>query len=124
MVELFIRGEPLYMGILSLPLLVMVILSLQPYHGIIPSRFFNKDEATRRKNIRSIGLFALIFGILTQLLGLYGALESIRVWGAVEAEVLYEGLWVSAIPLFYGAIIFGIGLLLSKPMWKPATSVQ
>ena len=118
MVELFIQGEPFYMGLLSLVLLAMLVLATQPYHSLLPAKSFNKDRSIRNKSIRSLGLFALIFGVFLQLLGLYGALESIRDWGEVEAGLLYEGLWISAIPLFYGAIIFVIGWLLSKPLLR------
>lgn len=124
MVELFIRGDVMFMSFLSLILLVILLLATQPYHGLLPAKSYNQDAATRRKSMRSLGLFALIFGIFSQLLGLYGALESIREWGIVEAEMLYEGIWVSATTLIYGAIIFVISLLTSMPVPKLSSQAR
>jgi len=117
MVELFIAGDPLFMGLLSCPLVAMMIVALNPYHQLLSGFDFANDHARRQKAIRSIGLFALIFGLFSQLLWLYGALASIRMWGQVEVEMLYNGIGICFINAGYGAIIFGLGYLLSKLEW-------
>ena len=114
------KGEPLFMALLSIPLLALIFVALNPYHGLLTKFPIGNDLARRKKALWSIGLFAFIFGLLTQMLGLYGAMESIRVWGEVEAQMLYDGLLISSIPAGYGLIIFIIGWLLSKSVQQPA----
>lgn len=124
MVELFIAGDPLFMGMLSIPLLVIIVLALNPYHQLL-NRFDSVQEAGKRKKmIRSVGLFALMFGIFSQLLGLYGALESIRVWGEVKASMLFQGLGVSTINSGYGVIIFGLAWLITYSGKKTTTATH
>ncbi len=113
MVELFIAGDPFFMGLISVPLLVIVALALNPFHHLFSRFAFAANQVRLNKSIRSLGLFALMFGLFSQLLGLYGALQTIRVWGTVEAEVLFQGLRVSTINSAYGALIFGLALAIS-----------
>ena len=120
MVELFIAGDPFYMGLLSCPLLAMIVIALNPNHQLLSGFGFASDNERRKKTIRSLGLFALIFGLFCQLLGLYGAMQAIRVWGEIKAHILFEGLGVSFINSGYGAIIFGISWVLSRLNLKPA----
>jgi len=124
MVELFMLGEPLFMGILTLLLFMICFLALQPYHGLSLISSIPKDDITRRKSIKSLGLFTVIFGIFSQFLGLYGALQAIRVWGIVEAEMLMEGLKVSSIPLIYSLLIFALSRILAKKKTERANTAQ
>lgn len=106
------------MGILSLPLLIILFGYTYPLHHL-PLPGLGKDAAIRLKNIRELGLFALVFGVLTQLLGLLGALESIEVWGSVTLELLLEGIRTSFIPAIYGLIIALLAVLLTHPRLTP-----
>ena len=114
MIDLFYRGEPLYMGILTL--LLFIILSMAVIIGIpiFREKAVNIERTRRRITyIKSVGLFTLIFGVFVQLLGLYGAFIAIESWGSVSPAVLATGLWTSSIPNFYGILIF----LLSYLIW-------
>ncbi|MEO0333889.1 MAG: MotA/TolQ/ExbB proton channel family protein [Bacteroidota bacterium] len=107
MIDLFYRGEVLYMSILTLLLLAIVIV------GTVVGAFIFKHKTTHTKQIqqylsyiKSIGLFSLIFGLFTQLLGLYGAFVAIEEWGSVSSDILFTGLQTSSIPSLYGLFIF------------------
>lgn len=107
MIDLFYRGEPLFMSVLTLLLFVIVTISITL--GI----FISRDKATNVSHIQqyfsylnSVGLFTLFFGLFTQLLGLYGAFTAIREWGSVSPTMLSTGLWTSSIPSLYGLLIF------------------
>lgn len=107
MINLFYRGEPLYMSVLTLLLSALVAMSM------VVGIFIFRGKATNFNQIRhcfpyfkSIGLFALVFGFFTQLLGLYGAFRAIKEWGSVSSTVLSTGLWTSSIPSLYGLLIF------------------
>ncbi len=112
MVKLFIQGDPLYMTALSVPLIIMLIYCVIDFR----QRPFEFKRLTvgdwRLKAVQSTGLFALIFGLFIQFLGLYGALEAIEVWGQVEAKMLFDGICISFIPMGYGLIIFLISRMI------------
>ncbi len=95
------------MSVLTLLLFALVAMSM------VISIFIFRGKATRFNQIRqylsyfkSIGLSALVFGLFTQLLGLYGAFIAVKEWGSVSPTVLSAGLWTSSIPSLYGLLIF------------------
>lgn len=113
MKDMFFMGGPLFMGILSL--LFVIMLSWITFHFI--RIYFSKDplqENAIRKiwDGKSIGLFAMIFGILGQLLGLYQAFSVIAEAGNISPNLIYGGIKVSMIPTLYGIIIYLVSILL------------
>ena len=113
MFKLFIQGGPVFMTILTVLLV-----------GI----FFAAWKAPRW--IKEIGSFALVFGFLTLLIGLYQmfvALQQVAmdigegvtgVFDLISPGVLFGGLKIALIPVFYGIIIYLISLvvcLIKKP---------
>ena len=71
-------------------------------------------SVTRHKlgYIKSLGLLALVFGLLGQLIGLYSAFQAIETMGEVTPAMLAGGLKVSSIPSLYGMIIFVLTYLI------------
>ncbi|MEQ9405788.1 MAG: MotA/TolQ/ExbB proton channel family protein [Cyclobacteriaceae bacterium] len=106
MFELFNMGGPLFMSILTI-LLIGVIAAVVKYLGAV------KKKAGDLDLIKSIGLFALVFGIFGQLLGLFQAFQSIEMAGTVSPALLVGGLKVSMITTLYGMTIF----LISYGIW-------
>lgn len=106
MVKLFMLGEPLYMSILTVFLLLIFFLSSHVLHGISFGVKRISTKESRITLIKGLGLFSLIFGMFTQFLGLYGALKAIEIWGEVESDILFQGIRISFIPMGYGVIIF------------------
>ena len=113
MFKLFIQGGPVFMTILTVLLV-----------GI----FFAAWKAPRW--IKEIGSFALVFGFLTLLIGLYQMFEALQqvatdigegitgVFDLISPNVLFGGLKIALIPVFYGIIIYLISLvvcLIKKP---------
>ncbi|HKL20032.1 MAG TPA: MotA/TolQ/ExbB proton channel family protein [Halalkalibaculum sp.] len=122
MTDLFYAGGPLFMGILTI--LLLIILSMSAYR-IIQIVRGNVDYATsfrhRLSYIKSVGLFALVFGILAQLMGLYQAFSAIEMAGDISPAILMGGLKVSMITTIYGVIIFLISYLLWMGLHYMAT---
>ncbi len=113
MTDLFYMGNPLFMGILTLLFLAMVSLAI--YKGIQIAKSNFQHETTFRHSlgyIKSIGLFSLVFGIFSQLLGLYQAFSAIERVGDVSPAILAGGLKVSMITTLYGMGIFLISYLI------------
>ena len=67
MMNLFMAGGPLYMGILTLILIGVVVAAV-----------------LKKSAVKELGLLALAFGFFSQLLGLYGAFEAIEAAGGVS----------------------------------------
>ena len=95
MLDLFYQGGLLFMSILTI-LLLAVIVSFWKY----PS--WTKE----------LGILALTFGILGQVLGLYSAFKGIEEMGQVSQAMMAGGLKVSSITTIYGLIIFILSLIL------------
>ncbi|MEY8849802.1 MotA/TolQ/ExbB proton channel family protein [Psychroserpens sp. XS_ASV72] len=96
MLDLFFEGGTLFMTILTLLLL-----------GVIIS-FWKFPEWTK-----DIGLLALSFGILGQIIGLYGAFKGIEQMGQVSQQIMAGGLKVSSITTIYGLIIYILAIVLA-----------
>ena len=62
--------------------------------------------------IKSLGLFALVVGLLGQLIGLYSAFQAIEAMGEIPPAMLAGGLKVSSITSLYGMIIFVLAYLI------------
>ncbi|HET6527576.1 MAG TPA: MotA/TolQ/ExbB proton channel family protein [Balneolaceae bacterium] len=67
----------------------------------------------RLKYIKSVGLFALVFGLFGQLMGLYQMFSVIEVAGAISPAIVAGGLKVTMISALYGVLIF----LISYIVW-------
>ena len=108
MFKLFIQGGAGIMTVLTI-LLVAI--------------FFAAWKAPRW--IKEIGSFALVFGFLTLLIGLYQmfvALQQVAmdigegvtgVFDLISPGVLFGGLKIALIPVFYGIIIYLVSLVVS-----------
>ena len=58
------------------------------------------------KLLQSLGLFALVWGILGQVLGLIEALDTIEFIDGVSINIVAGGLKRTFLPTFLGAIVF------------------
>jgi biopolymer transport protein ExbB/TolQ len=106
-------GGPLFMGILTG--LLFIILAVAVFYLVIIVRkdYKNLEEARRRlRYIKSIGLFALVTGILGQLIGLFMAFTAIEQAMDVSPAIMAGGLKGSMIAPMYGMVIFLVSYLL------------
>ncbi|MBQ9192504.1 MAG: hypothetical protein IJ156_02140 [Bacteroidales bacterium] len=106
MFKIFMQGGAGYMTILTV-LLVAI--------------FFAAWKAPRW--IKEIGSFALVFGFLTYLIGLYQMFHALQqvamtlgegvngVFDLISPGVFFGGMKVGLIPVFYGVIIYLISLI-------------
>ena len=120
MIELFFKGGPIFMGFLTIVLLVVVVISGSTLVSVYTRKINNSKEILRKLNaIRSAGLLGLILGLLGQLIGLFSAFRAIKV-GQIEASpsLFAEGFKISMITAVYGILIFlfsiSVSLILKK----------
>jgi len=111
------------MGILTLIFFGILFLSIR---NIFQLSYGKNYEKLRSKigYIKSVGLFAMIVGILGQLMGLFQAFQAIEKMGDVSPALLAGGIKVSMITTLYGIIIYAISLLIWFVMdWKIGESI-
>lgn len=99
------EGGPYFMFPSLLILIVIVILIVKGFLNL------KKDDSKTLSLISSIGLFALIWGVFGQLLGLLQVFDYIQTAGETPTTVLAGGLKVSMLPTIFGVIIFLISRL-------------
>ncbi len=112
MKDLFVMGGTLFMGILTV--LLVIVLAISVYFAVIIS----SGKAEARKNfrhqlsyIKSTGLFTMITGILGQLIGLVMAFDAIQNAGDISPSLVAGGLKVSMITTIYGICIYLLSIL-------------
>jgi hypothetical protein len=117
MKELYFKGGPLFMAILTIMLVITTAWII--YHFIIAykSKQANQEKLLRRISYgKTIGLFTLIVGIYGQMTGLFGmfsVLEEVHLKGdELNPELLFGAIKVTMICTMYGILIYLISLLL------------
>lgn len=113
MKNLFYMGGPLFMGTLTVILILMVAWAIYHFLPVLLKKEINVTKTrSKLKHIKTIGTFALVTGILGQLIGLYQAFDVIEKMGNVSQSLVAGGLKVSMITSLYGIVIFLLSLLL------------
>jgi hypothetical protein len=101
MLEIFYMGGPLFMSILTL-LFVAVLVSAWKFP----------------QWVKELGILALTFGILGQLIGLYTAFNAMEQTPEISPSMLAGGLKISMITTLYGFLIFIVSLII-RVVQKP-----
>ena len=120
MKSLFNDGGPLYenngllfLSILTLTLITLIVWAI--YYGLPVVRkqtYLLPKAKAKIKHLKSIGLFALIMGVLHQLTSLYSIYSAIEEAADINMSIVLSALKISMIPLIYGLIIYLISLLI------------
>jgi biopolymer transport protein ExbB/TolQ len=112
MYRYFIEGGPLFMGMLSLVLLAILIMTIINGKAVLANTFKNLNQRRHHLgNIKSLGLFALVLGMLGQFLGLFQAFKIIGSGIEISPAIMASGIKVSMVTSIYGMIIFLISYL-------------
>ena len=112
MLELFYMGGPLFMGILTLILIAVLVVTFVQARAAFSSDADAEKTRTGIGYVKSVGLFALVIGALGQFIGLYDAFRAIEQIGAISPGMLAGGLKVSSITTLYGLTIYAISYLI------------
>lgn len=113
MKNFFFMGGPLFISILTIVMVVMAVWTLYHFISGYKSVQLSRETILRRLGYgKSIGLFAMIIGILGQLIGLYDAFAAIEKMGDISPSMVYGGIKVSMITTLYGIFIYLASLIL------------
>jgi hypothetical protein len=106
--ELHFTGGILFMSILSIAFITMIALNVIGF-----MRKGNAEISMKfAKVAKEVGVFALAWGVLGQVIGLLGAFQAIEAMGEVSQAILAGGLRVSSYTTIYGLIIFIISRII------------
>ena len=113
MAELFYMGGPLFMGILTTLLVIMLAVSVYFFVLISTGKAADKANFSHKLTyVKAVGLFTMITGILGQLIGLLDAFKAIERAGDISPAMLAGGLKVSMITTLFGILIYLISILI------------
>jgi len=110
MLKYFYEGGPLFMGMLTIVLLAIFVVAILKFKLL--RGYTNGKNSISVDSLKSIGLFALVLGMLGQFLGLFQAFSIISQGMDISPKILAAGLKVSSITSIYGMIIFLVAYLL------------
>ncbi len=113
MANLFYMGGPLFMGILTTLLVVMLAISIYFLISIASGKASDRPNFRHQLTyVKSVGLFTMITGILGQLIGLLEAFKAIEQVKDISPALLAGGLKVSMITTLYGILIYLFSILI------------
>ena len=113
MFRYFIEGGPLFMGILTIVLLVILVIAVINGAPLLSNKSSSNDQRINRLGfMKSLGLFAFVLGMLGQFLGLFQAFDIISSGMEISPAIMAQGVKVSMVTSIYGMIIFLIAYLL------------
>jgi hypothetical protein len=113
MKELFYMGGPLFMGILTALLVVILAVCVFFMISIISGRASGiKNFRHQLTYVKSVGLFTMITGILGQLIGLMMAFTAIEQAMDISPAIIAGGLKISMITTLYGILIYLFSIIL------------
>jgi len=113
MADLFYMGGPLFMGILTTLLVIMLATSVYFFVMISSGNAADKSNFSHKLTyVKSVGLFTMITGILGQLIGLVEAFKAIEAAMDISPAIMAGGLKVSMITTLYGMLIYLISIII------------
>lgn len=114
MLSLLYEGGPLFMGLITIVFFIMLVVAY--INGMPALRNEGGTSELHRRRIgyiKSLGLLALVIGVLAQLIGLYSAFAAMSTMdGGISTPMLAGGLKVSTIPTLYGLVVFAISYVI------------
>ncbi|NJN25080.1 MAG: MotA/TolQ/ExbB proton channel family protein [Cyclobacteriaceae bacterium] len=102
-----------FMSVLSLSLITIVAISVLNITRLSRGKYFPDSQFLVINDIKAIGIFAIIWGIFGQSIGLFSALQAIEAAGDISPAMVYGGLKVSFITTLYGMFIFLLAWLIT-----------
>lgn len=119
-------GGWLFMTVLSLSLTLIIATTILNIVRLLKASYNAEKQMLTITDIRDIGVFAIIWGIFGQSIGLFSALQALESSPDISPAMIYGGIKVSFITTLYGMLIFILSWLIYLAMrnWKNKTSNQ
>lgn len=106
-------GGALFMTVLSISFTTILALTVLNILRLSRGNYDPTNQILIIPDIKSIGIFAIIWGIFGQSIGLFSALQAMEAAGDIAPPMIYGGLKVSFITTLYGLFIFLVAWLIT-----------
>ncbi len=112
MFEIFYMGGLRDMSILTIIFVAMIVAAVINGLPVLKGQVESDAGRVKISYIKSVGLFALVMGIFSQLIGLTNAFIALETAGDVSPSLVYGGLKISMITTLYGFSIYIISYVI------------
>lgn len=101
------------MSVLSISFTTILALTVLNSIRLARGNYDAAKQILTINDIKAIGIFAIIWGIFGQSIGLFSALQAMEAAGDIAPAMVYGGLKVSFITTLYGTFIFLLAWLIT-----------
>ncbi len=109
-------GGTLFMTVLSISLTTIIAATVLNIIRLVKGSYNPDKQLLTIKDIKAIGIFAIIWGIFGQSIGLFSALQALEGSPDISPAMIYGGIKVSFITTLYGTFIFLLSWLITLLM--------
>ena len=109
--EFHFMGGTLFMSVLSISFTTIIVLTILNIFRISKGNY-QGNQLLNIDDIRAIGVFAIVWGIFGQSIGLFSALQAMEAAADINLAMVFGGIKVSFITTLYGTFIFLISRLI------------
>lgn len=102
-----------FMSVLSLALTTIIATTVLNIIRLSRDNYHPAKQMLTIKDIKAIGIFAIVWGVFGQSIGLFSALQAIEAAGDISPALIYGGLKVSMITTLYGTFVFLVSWLIT-----------
>ncbi len=106
-------GGTLFMTVLSISLTTIIAATVLNIIRLSRDNYNPANQYLVIKDIKAIGIFAIVWGVFGQSIGLFSAFQAIEAAADISPEMIYGGLKVSFITTLYGTFIFLLSWLIT-----------
>ena len=106
-------GGIFFMSILSISLTFIIAATTPNILRLARGKYQGAKQLLSIGDIKAIGVFAIVWGVFGQSIGLFSALDAIEAAGDISPAMIYGGLKVSFVPTLYGMFIFLLAWLIT-----------
>ena len=110
--EFHYMGGTLFMTVLSLGLTTVIAATVLNIIRLNKGSY-NTRQILSIGDIKAIGIFAIVWGVFGQSIGLFSALQALEGSPDISPAMIYGGLKVSFITTLYGSFIFLLSWLIT-----------
>jgi hypothetical protein len=111
--EFHYTGGMLFMSILSISLTIIIAATVLNILRLVRGKYMGEKQLLSINDIKAIGVFAIVWGVFGQSIGLFSALQAIEAAGDIAPAMIYGGLKVSFVTTLYGMFIFLLAWLIT-----------
>jgi biopolymer transport protein ExbB/TolQ len=111
--EFHMMGGMLFMTVLSISLTVIIAATILNIMRLGKGNYQAEKQFLTISDIKAIGIFAIIWGIFGQSIGLFSAMQALEGSPDISPAMIYGGIKVSFITTLYGMFIFLLSWLIT-----------